>query len=167
MSNSCGFVKTSKNPENFDANIYEEDFYGIQVRYGEPVCSWLSYGKLYLDEFITSNLEKVLDGLYGPIDETFIHKAINWAEEEIKTCSQLIPARILKSYTSEFDKVKTLTDCAGIEVIDTYGNRSFFSSEYDYIYIPDKNFDEDKRYILESFIKNISSMPTENIYYFN
>ena len=141
--------------------------------YGElplTVNHWCSGGYKYLDEFITSHLNPYDENSYTGIDKNFIEKGISWAAQEL--CKiQLKPVQVLKAYKDENKKIETLMSCDGLEVLDENGNRKFVNISKDYIFIADGEYDEDRQYVLESFIetlKLIEKMDLENnlLWYF-
>jgi hypothetical protein len=127
---------------------------------------WCSAGKTYLDDYITAHLEPVFNGeeeFYYGIDLKFVNDAIIWASNELQKV-KLEPIEVIKAYTDEKDKVGSLVKCEGLEVLDEYGNRKFISTESNYFFVAEKDYYEDRQYVLENFIetmKIISKMDFE------
>ena len=126
-------------------------------QYGDlplTVNYWCSAGKQYLDDFITSHLSVFDENAYIGIDKEFIEKGISWAAQEL--CKiQLKPVQVLKAYKDENKKIETLMSCDGLEVLDENGVRKFINISKDYIFISDEEYDEDRQYVLESFIDTL------------
>lgn len=169
----------------FDADLDEMNKYQDQLKHykyhkeGDHertpylINYWCSAGKAYLDDYIISHLEPVFEGedeFYYGIDIKFVNDAIIWASNELQKV-KLEPIEIIKAYTDEKDRIGSLVKCEGLEVLDERGNRRFVNLNSNYFFVAEKDYDEDKQYILENFIetmKIISKMDFEKnlIWYF-
>lgn len=114
---------------------------------------WCSNGR-YIDDEITSRLNKINEYTYEGIDKKFINDMLEWINDELELCN-LTPSMITSCYKDNEDGTTTIIPCDGIVVQnpDTGEERRINTSDFDFgelIYIPTKYFDDDEYHTLIS-----------------
>ena len=131
----------------------------------ETIDFWCSNGR-YIDDEIVSNLEKINEYTYGPVNDDFIEKMFKWVEGELKEC-KLVQSLVLECFQKNEDGTKLLIPCDGIVATnpETGDKRFIDTSEEEfgeYIYIPSKYFDEDKFNALNQFKETLFKLSAIN-----
>lgn len=136
---------------------HEADYGGIA--YDTDINWWGTWdSQRILDGFITDHLTRFdNDGnYYVGIDRTFIEEGMKWVDEQLEDC-KLIPVAVIHAYKENKNGDIKLVPCDGLEIknLETDEIRrirtNFDEDEIETIYVPSKNFDDDRRYYLESF----------------
>lgn len=141
--------------------------------YETDIASWGTWDfQRYLDGFICNNLEKVEcldDQVYGPVTREFITTTLNWVNKELKE-NRLIESIVNYCYKINPDETISLIPCDGIVAlnIETGEERRIYTA-FDEgegcgnVYVPSREYDDDKNYYLNSFKEALIKMSTMDL----
>lgn len=140
-------------PEQSVIEYYDKNRIGQWNSIPETIEYWCSSGRL-IDSFMQKYLGKED---YIRINNDILNELSEWLDEKLNV-HKLVPVQIIRAYKDEDNKVKTLFDCEGVEVVDEEGNRKFVNGSSDIIFVGSDGFDSEERYTLEKLQDTIKRM---------